>query len=374
MTRDAAPMPDDRTPDDLELAYRRAVEHTADDAPRPAPRVRAAVLAAAQAEAARVRSEPAPAAAPASGGAGLPLPGAGRAPAANRPSWRLRAGALAAVVAVAGVSALQWRGHAARDEGATRVASADAAAPAAAPAQAIIEARVLPAQAVPPPGDLPPPRNAAPPLQPKLSTPPQAALAKAAPPAADAARARAPETPRDTPTRLAGRAEPRDFRVQSAPRPAGDSVTIASVDAPAAPTAAAPAPPMAAPAPVAEAAAPVPGRANFALDARGAVAASAKVATARTDAPEPPLHQAADAGDLPALRRLLAGPGASVDVPDAGGRTALLHAVLAGRAEAAGALLAAGADPGHADAAGLTPAAAAQRSGDPALLALFPAR
>jgi len=373
MTRDAAPPSDDRTsavahvPDALELAYREAVERTVDDAARPAARVRAAVLAAAQAEAeaARAPSARAPAAA---GGTGLPLPGAGRAPAANRPSWRLRAGALAAIVAVAGVSALQWRGQAARHEGETRVASADAA-----PAQTIVEARAVPGNAAPARDLPPPPRNAPPAPVTRLPTPAQEAPA---PPAAatDEPRARAPAPTVDALTRLARRAEPRDFRVQSVARPSDAGVTIASADAPgvAGKVQAAPAPTAAAP--VAESAAPAATLANSTFEARGAGVASAKVSAVRADAPEPPLHQAADAGDVATLRRLLAGPGASVDAPDAGGRTALLHAVLAGRAEAARALLAAGADPAHADAAGLTPAAAAQRSGDPALLALFPVR
>jgi uncharacterized protein len=72
------------------------------------------------------------------------------------------------------------------------------------------------------------------------------------------------------------------------------------------------------------------------------------------------LQAAADRGDVEALRALLAEPAVRVDAPDAAGRSALLHAVLAQQAEAVRLLLAAGADPGRADQAGLTPRAAAQ--------------
>ncbi|HEY9025978.1 MAG TPA: ankyrin repeat domain-containing protein, partial [Burkholderiaceae bacterium] len=83
------------------------------------------------------------------------------------------------------------------------------------------------------------------------------------------------------------------------------------------------------------------------------------------------LRRAADAGDVQAIRRLLAQPGAQVDAVDAEGRSALLHAVLARQPEAVRALLAAGADPARADRAGLTPRAAASQSGDAALEGAF---
>ena len=73
-----------------------------------------------------------------------------------------------------------------------------------------------------------------------------------------------------------------------------------------------------------------------------------------------PLHAAADRGDVETLRKLLDSPTTPVDAPDATGRTALLHAVLAQQVGAVRLLLAAGADPAHADRAGLTPRAAAQ--------------
>jgi hypothetical protein len=72
------------------------------------------------------------------------------------------------------------------------------------------------------------------------------------------------------------------------------------------------------------------------------------------------LYAAADRGDVETLKRLLANPSTPVDAPDATGRTALLHAVQAQQPAAVRLLLAAGADPAHADQAGLTPRAAAQ--------------
>jgi hypothetical protein len=77
------------------------------------------------------------------------------------------------------------------------------------------------------------------------------------------------------------------------------------------------------------------------------------------------LHRAADRGDVPAIKRLLGMPGASVDAPDATGRTPLLQAVLSRRPGAVRALLAAGADPTHADQSGLTPQAAARQGRNP---------
>lgn len=83
------------------------------------------------------------------------------------------------------------------------------------------------------------------------------------------------------------------------------------------------------------------------------VSASARVLPA-------PLHAAADRGDVETLEHLLANPSVAVDAPDSTGRTALLHAVLAQQAAAVRLLLAAGADPAHADQSGLTPRTAAQ--------------
>lgn len=86
-----------------------------------------------------------------------------------------------------------------------------------------------------------------------------------------------------------------------------------------------------------------------------------------------PLQAAAGRGDVEALRRLLADPAARVDTPDADGRTALLAAVLAQQPAAVRLLLEAGADPGRADRAGLTPRAAAQAGADAEIAALLAA-
>ena len=86
-----------------------------------------------------------------------------------------------------------------------------------------------------------------------------------------------------------------------------------------------------------------------------------------------PLQAAAGRGDVEALRRLLADPAARVDTPDADGRTALLAAVLARQPAAVRLLLEAGADPGRADRAGLTPRAAAQAGADAEIAALLAA-
>jgi ankyrin repeat protein len=64
-----------------------------------------------------------------------------------------------------------------------------------------------------------------------------------------------------------------------------------------------------------------------------------------------------------ALARLVADTRVPIDAPDAAGRTALLHAVLAQQPGAVRLLLAAGADPDLADHAGLSARAAATRAG-----------
>jgi hypothetical protein len=70
--------------------------------------------------------------------------------------------------------------------------------------------------------------------------------------------------------------------------------------------------------------------------------------------PAAALREAAQRGDVPALRRLVAAD-LDINARDAGGRTALMVAVLHGQKEAVTTLLAAGADPNAADAAGTTP-------------------
>jgi len=83
------------------------------------------------------------------------------------------------------------------------------------------------------------------------------------------------------------------------------------------------------------------------------------------------LQSAAERGDVDALKALLAESSTRVDAPDAAGRTALLHAVLAQQAAAVRLLLAAGADPARAAQAGLTPRAAAQAAGNAEIAGLL---
>jgi Ankyrin repeats (3 copies) len=96
-------------------------------------------------------------------------------------------------------------------------------------------------------------------------------------------------------------------------------------------------------------------------------AAAAPVARSAQLAPAESLQQAADVGDLAALRRLL-GANADVDARDAQGRTALMHAVLHGQTQAVELLLAAGANPLAADNDGRTALQAAEAGGRPAIV------
>jgi ankyrin repeat protein len=86
------------------------------------------------------------------------------------------------------------------------------------------------------------------------------------------------------------------------------------------------------------------------------------------------LRQAAEAGDMAALRPLLSSQadiqrGSAIDARDGNGRTALMLATLHGRRAAVDALLAAGADPNAADAQGTTPLQAAVAGGQPEIIA-----
>jgi hypothetical protein len=81
-----------------------------------------------------------------------------------------------------------------------------------------------------------------------------------------------------------------------------------------------------------------------------------------------PLRQAAEAGDMVALKKLLSPP-SDIDARDARGRTALMLATLEGRGAAVDALLGAGADPNAADAAGTTPLQAAMAGGHSDIIA-----
>ena len=114
-------------------------------------------------------------------------------------------------------------------------------------------------------------------------------------------------------------------------------------------------------------------RLGFAGEAAKKASLQASLAGASARQSPPPLQAAAVRGDVEALKRLLADPATRVDATDAAGRTALLHAVLAQRAAAVRVLLAAGADPGRADPAGLTPRAAARVGASAEIAALLAA-
>jgi len=112
-----------------------------------------------------------------------------------------------------------------------------------------------------------------------------------------------------------------------------------------------------------------PANADAAKRAKADMSGVIADASARTA----PLHAAAGRGDVDALKALLSDPSVRVDAPDADGRTALLHAVLAQQPAAVRLLLAAGADPGRADRAGLTPRRAAQTGASAEIAALLSA-
>jgi uncharacterized protein len=395
----------DRDDDDLDAAYARA-QALADEGRGPAASVRANVLAAAGELAARARKEDA---APPLAAVASPVTavGRGRSMAVNLSSWRVRSGAAACAALLVALGA--WRFDASHrvDQGVqVATASLELAAP---------PTRALPKDLPPAPlaaastPYLPPPPVVEDPLERTPGT--NAPSAKAAERDRQVVVAQADQadrTPRPAPS-LEARAEARHL-----PAAAGVEATAAAPPAPApearnaqAPAwsrapetrlaaAAAPAqlatlpplPPSVVPrriavAPAAEPAsrerdivapaAPESRRVDIAaasgrrpdagggvpvsLDAVGKPAAAADVAQARQPMT---LQSAADRGDVDALRALLAEPAVRVDAPDATGRTALLHAVLAQQVAAVRLLLAAGADPARADQAGLTPRAAAQ--------------
>jgi len=145
-----------------------------------------------------------------------------------------------------------------------------------------------------------------------------------------------------------------------------------------APVASAPtAPPPAAPASAPRVSAAPPASAGPPASAADAVASAApKTSAARAAAPpalsaqivpQETLQQAADRGELAALRRLL-GANADIDARDSQGRTALMHAVLHGQERAVELLLAAGASPVVADTDGTTPLQAAEAAGERAIV------
>ncbi len=103
-------------------------------------------------------------------------------------------------------------------------------------------------------------------------------------------------------------------------------------------------------------------------------AASTAMASAMGEPPRSPgssLHGAAGAGDLDALRHLLADPATRVDAPDGLGRTALMVAVVSRHAGAVRLLLAAGADPDRADASGASPRSVARTGPSAEIAALL---
>ncbi len=316
--------------DDLDRAWADAVALSGQDDAGPAPSVRANVLAAAHAVAAQQAGP----------SAAVDRVDQARAGAANRPAWRLRAGAGLFAALVVGV--LAWRGvdHG-RDPGTTAVA-------AAAPDEAA--ANVARAPAPPVVADVAPPA----PRQPaRALTPVIQPLARVPAPRAAKARADADVEARTVapPVTLAMAAPPpQDVGVLLDPdRPASSLRRLAT-----------PAP---APAPMMGAIRPN----------QSSSAARAPTLAGVASEPADTLHAAASRGDGAAIVRLLAVPGAQVDAPDASGRTALLHAVLARQPGAVRALLAAGADPARADATGLSPRAAAQASPDAEIAALLAA-
>jgi hypothetical protein len=301
-------------PDDLARAYAQA-QALADGDRGPAAAVRANVLAAARTvadEAARTAAVPqplAPVAPP------LAEVGRGRAGAVNRSSWRLRSGA--ALCAVLLVGLVGWRFDAARrlHAGEQQVALAELRPAAPAPV-------AVPPAPAPAPAEPVPEIAAAPPAPPPMRTPTPPTphrLAKAA-----------------TGTVVVAAAEPDRPHVDAT----GDRPAFSG--APAAETA-----------------------------RRSPASSIGSPLSARAQAS--PLQAAADRGDVETLRRLLDGAAPPVDAPDAAGRTALLHAVLAQRPAAVRLLLAAGADPARADRAGLTPRAAAQAGANAEIAALLAA-
>jgi Ankyrin repeats (3 copies) len=142
---------------------------------------------------------------------------------------------------------------------------------------------------------------------------------------------------------------------------AGVAAESARSQVQAAPAPVSPSPPLDAPA--AAPPAPPPPAALAAPAARAAASAPWPTPHLLGHAPGPPssavaLRSAAESGDMPRLRALLAEQ-IDIDARDAHGRTALMVATLAGQNAAVDALLASGADPNGADADGTTPLAAA---------------
>jgi len=369
---------------DLDQAYARA-HALVDDGRAPSVAVRANVLAAAREIAAQAaaRAQPELVDQPAVTPVAPPVGdvGRGRGFAFNLSSWRVRSGA--ALCAALLVGFVGWRFDESRRFGAgTQVALADKA----------IDVLPAPAQVRPAPRELPPPYFAS--SAPSQLPPPPVYVP--APPV----DVYEPEKPKRASSRQAvvvAQAENAD-RAADLPPPklafgASAESSAPTADARAA-TAALAAPPPMAPAIAATNTMPPPAEPTLIagqpqrrveIDGRQAVTSAAVSGGLKLSAPIvasslgasarllPALQDAVDRGDIEALKKLLADSATLVDTPDATGATALLHAVLARQAVAVRLLVAAGADPDHADRAGLTPRAAAQASTDPAIAALLPA-
>ena len=394
-------------PDDLDHAYARA-HALADDGRAPSAAARANVLAAAREIAAQAaaRAQPELVDQPAVTPVASPVGdvGRGRGFAFNLSSWRVRSGA--ALCAALLVGFVGWRFDENRRFGAgTQVASLDKS----------IDVLPAPPQDRPAPRDLPPPYFAssapvqlppppvyvpAPPVdvdepeRPKRA--PNGRQAVVVAQAENADRAADLPPPEGQARATFGRALPVTPAADLPPPPKDVVVASAQPNAPAVAAKADVAPPAIAaqivatkPMPPSQPSAEPtltvapPQQRRVEIDGRLASAAvsgglqqSAPIVASSLGASArllPALQDAVDRGDIEALKKLLADSATLVDAPDAGGATALLHAVRARRALAVRLLVAAGADPDRADHAGLTPRAAAQAGADPAIAALLPA-
>ena len=363
--------------DDLDQAYARAQALAGDDG-GPAASVRANVLAAAREMAAQAGAKPplVPVAAPVSD------VGGGRPWAWNQLSWQVRSAASLCVLVLVGLAVVRF--DASRHDAAdVRVAAADAPAP----------VRVLPP---PPPADLAPPKELAPPVVVAARQAPM----DAAP--APVARDKDEASSRD-PERVVAQADQRaraktSTEASTVVAAAAPPLMHAPTPAPAEPRLAAAAPP--APAPALPEPATVIAQTDrqqrveitggrigfsrlFASEPSGGSAEAAKKASpsvtgsaigAALRASPTPLHAAASADDVAAIERLLADPATRVDATDADGRTPLYDAVMAANVRAVRMLLAAGADPDHADVAGATPRSVARTGPSAEIAALLAGR
>ena len=398
--------------DDLDEAYAQA-HALADDGRGPSASVRANVLAAAREAAAQAKTRIA-----AEAGATAPKPvaspvatvGRGRALAVNLSSWRVRSGAAfcAALLVALGV----WRfdeNH--RFAGGTQVATAslELATPPTAALPKELAAPPLATASIPyaaPPPVVEDPVDhtssvaaAAKPLSrdkdrdvvvAQAEEPSYRALRAAPPPAAapsrDTAGVAMPApalTPNDAPAAPAPAQPSATLTIAAAAKPPQLATmppmlpSVVPRRVPVAPAFAAVAPPSRSSAGEVTVAAADPGLQRLEIagssirrvDAANAAPAgldaakksnSAAIGSLGARQSSTPLHSAAERGDVEALKTLLADPATRVDAPDAAGRTALLHAVLAQQVAAVRLLVAAGADPDRADQAGLTPRTAAQ--------------